>query len=411
MQRGRGFRLCAWACILLLALPPVARADARSEGADPIVLGMSGALTGSSAQLGAELRAGMEIYFDHVNASGGLRGRRIELKVYDDGYNPEPAIHNTLLLIERDRALALMGYIGTPTVARVLPLLKMYQAKDVLLFFPFSGAEPQRSGPYGRFAYNLRPSYREETRALVDQLVAAGRNRIAIFYQADAYGRSGWQGVREAMGSHGIELSAEATYNRGGAFGDRYADQVAILKAAQPNAVISIASYEAAAGFIRDARDSGWDVPIANVSFANSQQLLGLLRTHAASSGGEYGFNLVNSEVLPHFRDTSLPAVREYLDMMKTTTLEPGYVSFEGFLNAKLMVEVLRRMEGDPARGQFRDVLTGMTDYDLGIGEHVSFGAGRNQGLHSIYFTQVRNNQLEPLQDWSNLNTHVEAVQ
>ena len=353
----------------------------------------------------------MEAYFAHVNGTGGVHGRRIELKVYDDGYNPEPAIHNTLLLIERDRALALMGYVGTPTVARVLPLLKMYQAEDVLLFFPFSGAEPQRTGPYGRFAYNLRPSYREETRALVDHLVAAGRDRIAIFYQADAYGRSGWQGVREALRAHGVTLVAEATYNRGGAFGESYTEQAAILKAAAPNVVISIASYEAAAGFIRDARDSGWDVPIANVSFANSQQLLELLRTHAAGSGVAYGSNLVNSEVLPHFRDTSLPAVREYLDMMKATALEPGYVSFEGFLNAKLMVEVLRRMEGDPERGQFRSVLDGMTDYDLGINEHVSFGKGRNQGLHSIYFTQVTNSQLEPLVDWSKLRTDVKAVQ
>ena len=113
---------------------------ADPPGQDAIVLGMSGALTGASASLGLELRSGMQAWFDHVNRNGGVHGRRIELKVYDDGYNPEPAIYNTLQLIERDGALALLGYVGTPTVTRVLPLLKMYENENVLLFFPFSGA-------------------------------------------------------------------------------------------------------------------------------------------------------------------------------------------------------------------------------------------------------------------------------
>lgn len=406
-------RRAALACLLLLLIrgtgTPAAAAD--SPGQDVIVLGMSGALSGASAGLGRELRSGMVAYFDHVNRDGGIRGYRIELKVYDDGYNPGPAIHNTLQLIERDGALALLGYVGTPTVTRVLPLLKMYEREEVLLFFPFSGAEPQRSEPYGRYAYNLRPSYREETRGLVDNLVATGRQRIAILYQADAYGRSGWQGVRTALEAHRLDVLAEATYGRGGDFEDSYAAQVDILRAAKPNAIISIASYAAAAGFIRDARDAGWDVPIANVSFANSQQLLELLNAHAQISGRRYGFNLVNSEVVPHFRDESLPAVREYLEIFGASTAHrPGYVSFEGFLNAKLMVEILRRMEGRAERREFRDVLDGMTDFDVGLEERVSFGPGRNQGLHTIYFNQVEDGRLVPLQDWSALRIDVETL-
>ncbi len=397
-----------WPWLPLLAALALSAA-ARAE--DPaLVLGMSGALSGSSARLGEELRDGMQAYFEQVNRDGGIAGRRIELKVYDDGYNPGPAIHNTLQLIERDGALALLAYVGTPTVTRVLPLLKMYEQDEVLLFFPFSGADPQRIPPYARYAYNLRPSYREETAGLVNNLVGAGRQRIAIFYQADAYGRSGWQGVGDALHAHGLALQGEATYSRGSAFDDDYAGQVDILKAARPDAVISIASYAAGAGFIRDARDSGWDVPIANLSFANSQRMLELLSAHAEHSGGRYESNLVNSEVVPHFGDTSLPAVREYRASLEASGGTPGYVGFEGFLNAKLMVEILRRMDGRPERGRFRTVLDGLVNYDIGLEERVTFGPGRNQGLHAVYFNQVRDGRLVPLEDWSALRIHVETL-
>ena len=90
-----------------------------------------------------------------------------------------------------DQVFLLFGYVGTPTVTRVLPMLKKFQDQQVYLFFPFTGAQPQREPPYGDFAFNLRASYRQETAGLVNNFVRIGRERIAMFYQADAYGRSG----------------------------------------------------------------------------------------------------------------------------------------------------------------------------------------------------------------------------
>jgi ABC-type branched-subunit amino acid transport system substrate-binding protein len=101
--------------------------------------------------------------------------------------------------------------VGTPTVTRVLPLLKIYSNRSSYLFFPFTGAQPQREPPYNEFVFNLRASYREETEGLVDNFVKVGRNRIAVFYQADAYGRSGWDGVRRALAKYGLGIVGEAT--------------------------------------------------------------------------------------------------------------------------------------------------------------------------------------------------------
>ncbi len=78
-------------------------------------------------------------YFEHVNGTGGIGGRKIVIKAYDDGYNPLPTIRNTIQLIEQDNVFLLYGYVGTPTVTRVLPLLKLYEDRSVFLFFPFTG--------------------------------------------------------------------------------------------------------------------------------------------------------------------------------------------------------------------------------------------------------------------------------
>ena len=99
---------------------------------------MSAAFTGPSRELGIELYRGSMAYFEHVNRSGGIHGRKLVLKAYDDGYNPIPAVDNTVKLIERDNPLLLYGYVGTPTTTRILPLLRKYEDKDAFLFFPFT---------------------------------------------------------------------------------------------------------------------------------------------------------------------------------------------------------------------------------------------------------------------------------
>ena len=166
--------------------------------AEDIVLGMSAPFSGSSAELGIDLYRGSMAYFTNVNETGGIHDRTVALKAYDDQYDPDRAIENTITLVERDNVLLLFNDVGTPTVTRILPLLRHYREKSVLLFFPYTGAQPHREPPYNAFVINLRASYRQETEGLVNHFVQLGRKRIAIFYQADAYGRSGWAGVKLA---------------------------------------------------------------------------------------------------------------------------------------------------------------------------------------------------------------------
>ena len=378
-----------------------------------IILGMSAAFSGPSRGLGIELYRGAVSYFNHVNRAGGVGGRKIVLRTYDDGYQPNPSVENTVKLIVKDRVFALFGYVGTPTVTRVLPLLKKFQNDKTFLFFPFTGAQPQRQPPYGEFAFNLRASYRQETEGLVDNFVAVGRKRIGMFYQADAYGRSGWAGVRRALKKYGDRIVGEATYRRGQKFTSIMRRQAEILKDAKAEAVICIGAYAACAAFLRDAVDSGLRVPIANLSFVGSENLLKMI-AESQDEPRRYTELLVNSQVVPSYEDDSIPAVREYRELMRRYNPQPpqellkepytpfahSFVSLEGFLDAKLMVEILRRMGDRPERGRLADAVFSVRDFDLGIGEPVSFSASRRQGLDRVYYTVVDGGRFVPLKDW-----------
>ncbi len=109
-----------------------------------IVLGMSAAFSGPSRGLGIELYRGTTAYFTHVNRTSGVNGRQIVLKTYDDGYQPNQSVENTVKLMLQDQVFALFGYVGTPTVTRVLPMLKKFQDEKMFMFFPFTGAQAQR---------------------------------------------------------------------------------------------------------------------------------------------------------------------------------------------------------------------------------------------------------------------------
>lgn len=379
-----------------------------------IKIGMSAAFTGPTRSLGIELYRGSMAYLSHVNESGGIFGRKIRIIARDDGYNPKPTIHNTIQLVEEDDINLLFDYVGTPTVTRMLPLLKTYSShREILLFFPFSGAQPQREGPYGQYVFNLRASYRQEIDALVDYLVSKGRTRIAVFYQIDAYGRSGWEAVHRSLARLGLRVVGEATYYRGTRYEANMKPQVKTLKASSPDAVISIGAYQACAAFIRDARDGGLNIPIANVSFVDSQNQLKLLLRTGEAAGRDYTFNLINSQVVPSYEETDLPAVNEYRELMtKYDTMPPhalvqqdyepdkySFVSLEGFLNAKLMVEILRRLGPNPPPRSVKAVVEGIKDYDLGINVAVNFGPDRHQGLDAVFLTTFEQGRFVTIGD------------
>jgi len=190
-------------------------------------------------------------------------------------------------------------------------------------------------------------------------------------------------------------------------------EQVEAIRAAAPDAIISVGAYAACAAFVRDVVNAGWDIPVANLSFVGSESLLELLRAEGQRTGRNYVSRLINSQVVPSYEDQSLASVREFRTLIARhrprAPFETGpgperpvltFVSFEGFLDAKLLTEVLRRSGGDISRTGIRQAFTGIEALDLAIDVPLSFGPARNQGLDTVYFTMVSGDRFVPLNDW-----------
>ncbi len=189
--------------------------------------------------------------------------------------------------------------------------------------------------------------------------------------------------------------------------------QVEILKAANPDAVICIGAYAACAAFLRDAVDLGLSVPVANLSFVGSESLLQLI-TRSRPDRDRYTDLLVNSQVVPSYEDVRIPAIQEYRRLMLRHNPDPpqdlleqsysalpqSFVSLEGFLDAKMMVKILDVLGENPDRANLESAVFQIQDYDLGIGELVSFGPDRRQGLQTVYYTIVDAGRFVPLDDW-----------
>ena len=424
----RSRRMLTLALLLAAALlgDPASAKDKTAGNASQseIRLGMSADFSASARALSIELYRGAMAYLLPLNNAGGVNGRRVVIKPYDDQYEPDLAIRNTLKLMDEDDVFALFSYVGTPTMNRTLPLLQTHQDKHFLLLFPFTGADTNRIPPYDQRSFNLRASYDQEMKGLVDHFVAVNRTRIAVFYQADAYGRAGWGGLRRALDEHGLEIAGEATYRRGSPFDQSYDRQVAIMQRLQPDAVVCVGTYPACAGFVRDMRDRDVDCPVATLSFVGGGAMLKLLSAAEQESNKDYTSRLVSSQVVPSYNDDSVPAVREYrkaMDRYRDAIMLPdsllyphgktaereyaplpyGFISLEGYLNAKLFTAILQRMGADPRRADLAATVLAMGDFDLGMGQPLSFGGetARRQASDKVYFTVIRDGRFVPLGD------------
>ncbi|WP_332741756.1 ABC transporter substrate-binding protein [Hydrogenophaga sp.] len=336
-----------------------------------IVLGQSAPFTGAAVQLGLQFHLGAQAYFDTVNAKGGVHGRTIEIKRLDDGYEPERCAANTRQLIADD-VFALFGYIGTPTSLAALPLAT---TAKVPFFAPFTGAQALRE-PFNRYAIHVRASYFDETAAIVRQITSTGIKKIAVFYQNDAYGKTGLDGVTRALTAMTIEPVALGTVERNTI---EVAQAVKDIMAQKPEAIVQIGAYKAVATFVRQARRAGFNGNFYNVSFVGTQALIDELGAEAR------GVSV--SQVMPFPYTPATLLSGEYLAAIKEKRgVEPNYSGMEGFVAAKVFTEGVRRAGRALTREGFINAVQGMQNVNLG-GFPLDFGPAKHTGSRFVELT------------------------
>ena len=365
------FRRAGW--ILLIAICPLSQnALAQGVTADTILIGQSAALSGPAQELGKEMKSGAEAYFDVINKSGGINGRKIKLVSVDDGYEPDKAAANTKKLINDDKVLALFGYVGTPTSNASLPILT--EAK-VPFIGAFTGAQSLRE-PFNRYVFNVRGSYFDETEQIVGHLVQQGIKKIAVFYQNDAYGKAGLAGVERAMKKRMLEIAVTATVERNTT---DVSTAVAALAKSNTEAIIMISAYKSCAAFIKSMKLAGALQQFWNVSFVGSKALSNEL--------GEDGRGVQISQVVPFPWSDVNPIVREYQKRIGGRE-QYSFTSLEGYIAAKVLVEGLKRAGKNPTRESLVDGLASMGKVDLG-GFTVNYTPTNHNGSSYVDLTII----------------------
>jgi branched-chain amino acid transport system substrate-binding protein len=348
-----------------------------------IVIGQCAALTGPTANLGLGMKAGLTAAFDEANARGGVNGRKIRLVAADDGYEPEKTVDCTAKLID-DGVFALAGYVGTPTGKVAIPIVTEMKVPLVGLF---TGAMLFRE-PVQHYVLNVRASYDDETRSLVDYLVGqTGAKRIAVFYQDDSFGLAGLSGTEKALAARKMQLVSKGSFARNTL--SIKAGMAAVMEG-NPDAVIAIGPYKPTTEFIKQARAAGLKSSFSTVSFVGTESLIAEL--------GAGADDVIISQVVPSPVSETIPLSREYQAALKQCVPGevPSYVSFEGYVSARVLLVALERAGRDLDREKLVAAVEGITRLDLG-GLGISFSASNHQGSEAVFLTRVKAGVAQPI--------------
>ncbi|RZJ02498.1 MAG: ABC transporter substrate-binding protein, partial [Haliea sp.] len=347
------------AMVAAIALAGVAALAQEGVSKSAVTLGQSLALTGPGSGLAAPFHQGAKLYFDRVNAGGGVGGRRIELVTLDDKGNPATTAANTKALLDQG-VLSLFGYYGSPQVTAAYSLIK---DGDVLLFAPMSAADEFRGAMYSN-VYSLRPGFSEEAAAITRHAATLGARKLGILHSSDGESLSALDAAERTMTGLGANLLVKAPMGSGS-----LANSVDKTLAAKPESILVISDAAGAAGAVRDLRAKGFRGPI--YGFSNTGESL------LAEQLGAAGAGVVVVRVVPKSDNPKVQVVRDLqADAAAAGIGKPNVYMLEGYIAARVYTEALRRVPRDPTRAKLKKALDALDDVDIG-GFRVHFAADR----------------------------------
>lgn len=374
------YRFLAFFICMGIFVPITVQPSLSEDGVSKteIVFGQTAAFGGPASALGLGMKHGILAAFKEKNDQGGVHGRVLTVKHYDDGYEPDRAIENTHQLIDTDNVFALIGGVGTPTANAIQPIATK---RKVPLIGSFTGAEFLRS-PFKRYVVNMRGSYWQETEEWISYLAdVKGLKRIAILYQDDSYGRAGLSGVVRALEKRDLRLVGEGTYQR-----NTTAVKAAVLsiRKTKPEAVVMVGAYKPCAEFIKVSKKIGFNPLFVNISFVGSEAL--------SKELGDKRDGVIISQVVPSpFEKEPKAVVQKYSAALAAydPEIKPGFVSLEGYMVGRLAITVLENIEGTPTRENFIDTLYTLNTVTIDdIALHYS--ENDNQGMDEVFMTKLR---------------------
>ena len=354
-----------------------------------IIIGSSSALTGHAKFLGNQYSHGAMALFNEINAEGGIHGRKIRLISYDDQYEPLKTVENTQKLISDDKVFMLFGYVGTPTSVKIINVVHDNQ---IPAFGFLTGAEPLRT-PLRPFMFHVRSSYYEEVDDALEYFSdKLGLKKIGVFYQDDAFGEAVLSGVQLAVWrrqqelNRDLEIVTTGTYNRGSMDVE---SEIDFFKASGAEAVIMVGTYNPLAKFIKLSLEADYAPYFHTVSFIGSSAFAEAIKNQKISP--EHYEKIIVTQVVPSPTSDNLDIVKQYRTLHKRhfPEEEPNFVALEGFVNAQILVEALKRVGPDLSRSQLINTLENMKNEDFGLGKELTYGRYDRTGLTGVYYSRL----------------------
>lgn len=343
-----------------------------------LVIGQVAPLSGVLASTGHQMVVGGQIYFDAINAQGGIHGAKIRHVVVDDGYKVAETVRLTREMLAQPTVVALFGFAGTANVTQLLTD-GVLEAGGAALVAPYTGGESLRN-PFNPWIFHVRAGYADEAEHMVQQVTTLGMNRIAVMYQDDGFGKAGLKGVMTALEKRGLKLAVAAGYERNT---DKVEEAVKSIKASDAQAIIMISVNKSTAAFVKLYRESGGRAQLYNISVVDPAELVKL-------AGLKNAHGLGISQVVPYPYGANMAVVREYQTLLKKYAPNElvNYTSFEEFLGAKVLVEALRRAGPNPTRAKVTKSLESMDKFDTG-GVTVSYSPTNRMGSRYVEVTVI----------------------
>lgn len=360
-----------------------------------ITIGSCSALEGPSKFLGTQTVAGARAYFDSVNEQGGVHGRKLRLIASDDSYDPAKA-EDCFKHLQTQGVFAMGFFVGTPTGVKYVPLA---ETNKIPLVGLFTGAQALYT-PFRHWVINVRAAYADETKEQIDGMwKTLGYKKIGVIYPDDAFGSAVLDGVKNALKEHQSQPVAAASYPRQTADADAAIQSV---RAAQPDAVVIVGPANTVAPILKLAHSKSWSPLFVTVSFVGTDDLIKL--------AGQDAEGMVITQVVPPYYLTDLKTVALYRrTMTKFAPNEPpNFVSLEGFVDAMVMVEGLKRAGKDLTREGLIHGIESLHDFDIELGPQLKLGysARDHKGFTHVIPTVVRGGRAVPFTDWSTAAPH-----
>jgi len=344
-----------------------------SVSSTEVVLGQSAIISGPLGVPIRALNAGAQLAFDAVNAQGGVHGRKIRVVTLDDELAPPNAIANYKKLLEDQGVVAMFGCVGSGTTAAAAKLLQEHGCASVGGFAVADSAREKARN----HAFFVRASTGREADVLVRQLDTIGIKRIAVAHLDNPGGAEAL-----ALVTRALEAVQAKPVAAGAVKGDgSNAAQVGRdLATAQPQAVIMYLSGRQPADLIPAMRAAGASPMFYGMSIVSGEVV--------AKTLGEQARGLAIAQVVPYPWGSVDPEVQSYQRALQQGKTEPSYYSFEGWINAQVMIEGLRRVGRDLTRARLLAAMRALRMRLASI--EVDFTTGGIAGSRFVELVQVR---------------------